>query len=432
MHLGVGVGPFFKLLSGLIFFAVLTAQAADRGIYSVLQGATDLKSAQLTVLHRKTETLKFMAKIGQRTFKASQVDTNVQPFSEWAITRVQFQDLPSGFSGRILIQDTSGKTLDDRGFRSLDPAAKKARIAMLSCAAGYLYHGDIWQQLNDSNPDLVLFLGDNIYGDRPSLIVKKPADPEQLWSLYVGARQIYDFYFRKDLIPALATWDDHDFGTDDGNSEYQYAAESEEIFSSFFAQKSGVSTTFRRGPGISSAITAFGMDIVLLDGRRFRSATTGAGATGWGQAQLNWIQTQLKMSDRPLWLADGENFFAGYSDHSTNVMFPGEFEQLMAMVRGSKRLVGFISGDVHFSEISDLEPDLIGYPSVEVAASSMHSLTLPWLDKTWSNPRRRVANSSHNFVLMDVDAQPAVVKGTFTSVLRDGQAAFTERFLIQR
>lgn len=414
-----------KAAWGLVLsLAVSFAFAENRGVYSVLQGASDEQSVQLTVVHKKSEKLNFFALIGNQEYVPVTKEIAQRDFSDTAVTWMQFENLPKGFKAQFLIKNEEGRVLDRRPFHGLAKDPQQSRVAFVSCAAGYLYHQDIWLQFNNSNPDLVLFLGDNIYGDRPNVITKKPATPEQLWRLYVEGRALYDFYFRHELVPAIAIWDDHDFGTDDANETYPYAAESEAIFLSFFAQKA--TRNFARGPGVASYFTAFGMDFAMLDGRRFRTPETGPGAQVWGDAQLRWVNQKINSSLRPLWLVDGESFFGGYDEHSTNSDFPGDSERLVAMIHANPRAVGFLSGDLHFSEISDLEPSLLGYPSVEITSSSIHSITLPFFYKTWPNPRRRDATAEHNFVVLDIEPRPNGVIGRAISYNRFGQILFNQ------
>ncbi|MGE0762681.1 MAG: hypothetical protein AB7N80_05335 [Bdellovibrionales bacterium] len=413
----------------------VTAEIGGR--YSVVLGPNDGHNLQLSIMHRREEDLRYYLRLDQSGFAAaaSSVQTFRRDDSVWAVTHVSFADLPEYVPCTFLIENTAGFVLDVRPVRWLDRRIVRPRIAMVSCAAGYFYNPEIWQNLNQSNPDLVLFLGDNVYGDRPNMLTKRPANPRQLWQQYVAGRQEYDFYFRRELIPCLATWDDHDYGVDDGDRTYRYAKESLETFHIFWAQNPGLLNNLRGGPGVSCSLHAFGMDFVMLDGRSFR---TGLGEFGeqptiWGEAQRQWLDRQLKARTCPMWIANGQQFFGGYRrKYAVNYEFTLDYEWLVAAVRGRERSVGFLSGDVHFSEIMEIEADILGYPTVELTSSSMHSVTFPGQHNWHHNPRRRAATSRHNFLVMQLAVGEELLHGTVSCVGAQGELVFQHNIFLGR
>jgi alkaline phosphatase D len=138
------------------------------------------------------------------------------------------------------------------------------RIAFGSCAE----HGDsqaIWEPLAAAKPDLFLFIGDTVYADTEDMEVMK--SKYDLLAAEPGYQKLLA------TCPILATWDDHDYGVNDGDATYPKKAESAEIMLDFFGvpkdsprrQREGVYGSYRFGP------EGRRVQVVLLDTRYFKS-----------------------------------------------------------------------------------------------------------------------------------------------------------------
>ena len=85
-----------------------------------------------------------------------------------------------------------------------------SRIAFGSCLGQDLPQ-PIWARVLATRPDLFLFLGDNVYSDTD--------DPKLLRAAYAKLASQPGFQSRKKSVPILATWDDHDYGTNDSEGD---------------------------------------------------------------------------------------------------------------------------------------------------------------------------------------------------------------------
>jgi hypothetical protein len=109
---------------------------------------------------------------------------------------------------------------------------------------------------------------------------------------------------------------------------------------------------------------------------------------------------------------NGSVFFGAYGEfESFEGDYPTNFREFLSLIKTSGARVAFASGDVHYSEIMDIEPELLGYPTFELVSSSIHSLTLPGHHERFKNPRRRDADSSHNFMIFDGEFSSSGIKG---------------------
>ena len=83
----------------------------------------------------------------------------------------------------------------------------------------------IFDEVIKQDPNLFIFLGDNIYGDTNDMDILRKKYEE------LGNKESY-----KNLIEnteVLATWDDHDYGQNDAGKHYPHKEESKEIFLEF-------------------------------------------------------------------------------------------------------------------------------------------------------------------------------------------------------
>ena len=106
-------------------------------------------------------------------------------------------------------------------------AQNSFKIAFGSCS-----HQDknqnILYKVIDQNPDLFIYLGDNIYGDTRNMTVLKEKYNR------LGSKP--EFKALKNSTKVLATWDDHDFGENDAGRHYPFKKESKEVFLDFWGE----------------------------------------------------------------------------------------------------------------------------------------------------------------------------------------------------
>lgn len=367
---------------------------ARRSGFSILQGMTDETSAQFSIVLPKNEEFRF--EVGNAG-TVTAIESVSRPTSDFLVHKFVADGLETGVDYSLKVYRANGDLADERTFRALDLQSSRARIALVSCAMDHLHKSDVWQQFENQAPDICFFLGDNVYADRKTLFEKvAEADPELLWNRYVETRNRVRFYFHRRLTPTLATWDDHDFGGNNIGKSYAHALASREIFHTFFAQHPRPELV--SGPGIAQRLSAFGADFYLLDGRSFRDGPS-VGGQILGVEQEEWLFRNLRA--RPTMLLNGSLFFGAYGSDldSFEGQYSERFAQLKNQIRESGATVAFASGDVHYSEVMAIEAEQLGYPTFELVSSGIHSLTFPGIHDRYANPRRKIADSSPNFVI---------------------------------
>ncbi len=252
------------------------------------------------------------------------------------------------------------------------------RIAMGSCAyinqpgtdrEGGRPYGDqyqIFESIAAKSPDLMLWLGDNVYyrendfEDRAGMIRRWTHDRQipELADLF--ANTIH-----------YATWDDHDYGPNNIGRSYWLKADATEVFQLMWGNPSaGLPET----PGIFTYVNWGDANIYFLDNRTYQSPSESEpGELGppkelLGRAQVDWLIDHLawtksqSLDDRKSYPARfnliviGSQVLSASGNPDGMRNFPEEYEYLMnRLTAEGHRNIIFLSGDVHFGEVNRVE-----------------------------------------------------------------------------
>ena len=99
------------------------------------------------------------------------------------------------------------------------------RIAFGSCAK-QTKPQPVLKTIVQHEPDLFIYLGDNIYGDTRNMSALK------LKYSLLGSKPEYQTL--RERVAVLSVWDDHDYGENDAGREYPKKYESRDIFFDFW------------------------------------------------------------------------------------------------------------------------------------------------------------------------------------------------------
>ncbi len=215
------------------------------------------------------------------------------------------------------------------------------------------------------NPDLFIWLGDNIYAD-----TQDPLVLEQKYAVQLAHPEYQRF---KSHIPILGTWDDHDFGLNNSGKENVNKKESQRLFLDFLGEEKnsqrrhqeGIYGSYLIGEGEKS------IKIILLDVRYFRDKNNLLGKKQW-----KWLKRDLKNSKaRVHIIASGSAFFLRETFRTEEWSdYPEEKRMLMDLVvKNEVPNPIFISGDLHFAKIFSKEIDPYNRYFTEVMSSGLNS-----------------------------------------------------------
>lgn len=240
-----------------------------------------------------------------------------------------------------------------------------SRIAFGSCLKRP-DDGAVLSRIADRKPDVMLWLGDNIYADT--------TDPAVMRDKYAVLAQNPHFQRLASQCPNLATWDDHDYGMDNVGGDFPMKQASRDLFFDFW--KIDARSARRKHEGIYDAVIAGPrgkeVQILLLDGRYNRSRKGDPQGTLLGAAQWRWLDAQLARR------AAVRVFVSGIQVVNTEnpgperwVDFPHERQRLFDLIR-RRRASGaiFLSGDTHRAELN-IDRGALGYDAVDLTSSSL-------------------------------------------------------------
>jgi alkaline phosphatase D len=227
---------------------------------------------------------------------------------------------------------------------------------------GTPYGGDyqVFENMASHATDFMLWLGDNVYLREPD------------WNTKTGIMRRYTHTRSNPEMQALlasrsnyAIWDDHDYGPNDADKGFYNKHLTLDAFKYFWGNPTvGINN-------IEGAITSFqwaDLDFFLLDNRWYKDANglQKEGKTILGEEQLEWLFNNLVTSKASFKIvAMGGQFLSDaalYETYSANGFNP-EREKIIAFIQEHQiKNVIFLTGDVHFSEISKLETS--GKPTI--------------------------------------------------------------------
>ncbi len=388
---------------------------------SILQGLTNQTETQLTI-DTPIDLEVFFRLIevpSGAVFNPTATRTNTFNGSPWAVHFVKFSKLPLNASFLFQVVDKNQNLIDERNLSLLDLSQVNSRIALVSCMRDTISSGKAWKSVTAQNPDLIVMMGDNVYGD----LYVEPG-PLALWTRYIEARLKIEFYHWPRLVPTIATWDDHDFGKNNTDGNYIHKESSLNIFKAFYG-RDPIENVYAAGPGIASVLRAFGVQIIMLDDRYFRSEKKQKNGSSIGAEQAAWALARIKNFNGPTWIVHGSQFFgAVYGGESYEGQFYNDFMGFLEGIKATGKKVVFASGDVHFSEIMDIESSFLGYKTFELTSSSLHSLAIPWLSK---NPRRIVGTPRHNHLSIEQNWQDEILHLEVRSISSDSKVIFKNK-----
>ncbi|MEX2579446.1 MAG: alkaline phosphatase D family protein [Verrucomicrobiales bacterium] len=232
------------------------------------------------------------------------------------------------------------------------------------------------------DPDLFLFIGDNIYADTADMAVMR--------AKYETLGADVGFVELREACPVLATWDDHDYGLNDAGADYPMRDEAQEVFVDFW--KDPADSPRRRRPGVYDS-RLYGpegkrLQVILLDTRYFRGPLKkGERRTGGpyypdedpsipmlGEVQWEWLRDELREPAEVRLVVSGIQLVAEAAGQETWSNLPAERKRFFELVAETEANgVVVLSGDRHWSEIS-CETDAAPYPIYDLTSSSLNQV----------------------------------------------------------
>ncbi|MBL0018333.1 MAG: alkaline phosphatase family protein [Bacteroidetes bacterium] len=221
---------------------------------------------------------------------------------------------------------------------------------------------DIFDAMRDHPTDFMIWLGDNVY-----LLNGEWNSERRMYEKYTKARldpHINDFLATR---PNLAMLDDHDYGPDNAEGDFENKGATMGCFKDFWPNP-------YFGNGSAGTYTHFDYQdasFFMLDDRWFRESEDHKQVLG--TEQMGWLQEKLLASTAPFkFIALGSQVLSEANQKETWSKFP-ERQVLFDFIKANKITgVVFLSGDRHFTELCKLTQDGL-YPLYDFTSSPLTS-----------------------------------------------------------
>ena len=299
-----------------------------------------------------------------------------------------------------------------------------SRVAFGSCARQNKPQ-PILDVIVDQQPDLMVYMGDNVY-----------LDTERVWRIWSKYRRLLkrpEFRRLREAMPTVATWDDHDYGENDANREYPLKAETKAAYMEFWGIPEDSAIRNRDGIYDAHEFTdgTRTLQLIMLDTRWFLDPVEenppeyqraydfpykhdyqpdhDDQSTILGETQWGWLEAQLRRPADLRLIVSSIQFGHTYNGYESWNNRPHEKDRMQRLIRDTEAAgVVFLSGDVHWGEISRMEPDLVGYPLYDATSSGLNQV---WSSTEYNANRLGEVVDVEHFGLIDVgwaEADPTV------------------------
>lgn len=238
-----------------------------------------------------------------------------------------------------------------------------------------------WPAVLANNPDVWIWMGDNIYMDSENM--------EATQSVYSKQKSDSAYTLLRSRATVIGTWDDHDYGINDGGKNWPYKEEKKLLALEFLDVDSSREVWSR--PGLYDSYRfetddSIVIQVILLDTRSFRDDLNKAvsvkktyipypdsSGTILGEAQWNWLNEKLAdtlidihLLISSIQIISSEHRFEKWAN------FPRERQRLFDLIaRHHFPEVLLFSGDRHIAEISRIQPPGFPRPIYEVTSSGL-------------------------------------------------------------
>jgi alkaline phosphatase D len=255
---------------------------------------------------------------------------------------------------------------------------------------------EMWKEIIAQKPSLWIWGGDNVYADDGEDLTK-------LQQRYLKQKSNSDYQALLKNCLVTGTWDDHDYGTNDGGRFFSKKEENKKPLLDFLGFEKSNPVWKHRGVYNSTTIgtTNQKVKIINLDTRSFRDTTykiysvdsltkkqtyrfySNEKGDVLGEKQWRWLENELKTPNIGLFIINSsiqviaeDHRFEKWSN------FPMARKRLLHLIEVSYKNVLILSGDRHMAEFSQIQLPQLGYPLVDFTSSGLtHTWSEFWEEK---------------------------------------------------
>ncbi len=282
------------------------------------------------------------------------------------------------------------------------------KIAFGSCAQPRTAQ-PIWKKILEQKPEAYLALGDNTYTN--------DKDENYLDTAYKLQWQVPEWVEVIKTVPVFATWDDNDYGLNDGGKNFALKKDSHDTFLKYFnwlkpkmASEDGIYYSVSLGTPEQT------LHFIFLDTRSFRDdleindkpkspldkykPTKDIKKTLLGEEQWKWLEAEMAKPASIRVIVSSIQFLATEQGFEKWANFPHERNRLIQLInKTSQPSVFILSGDRHFSEIAELKTK--SKTISEITASAINRIST--IENEPNRFRLGKLYNKENFGMMEID-----------------------------
>jgi len=218
----------------------------------------------------------------------------------------------------------------------------------------------LWEDIIAEQPDLWIWLGDNIYADTENEAVFDEK--------YALQNSNEDYKKLKTKTPIIGTWDDHDYGKNDGDKTFSAAAKkiSKKKALEFLEVPKDKPVWLRDGiyQSYNYNFNNLVIRIILLDTRYFKEPVV-KGPKGYipdekadmlGAEQWKWLEEELAKEEDVLVIGNGTQILPEDHRFEKWANYPTSRTRFLSLLENEQtENIILLSGDRHIGEISKIE-----------------------------------------------------------------------------
>jgi len=219
-------------------------------------------------------------------------------------------------------------------------------------------------------------------------------------------------------LPVMGTWDDHDYGINDGGAAYAKKQQSQQLFLDFIGTAKDAPARTREGVYASRTFVKAGktIKIIVLDTRYFRTDLAPSTnpekryrkikrGTILGETQWEWFKEELAEPTDFTIIMSSIQLLSAQHGFETWGNLPKEVKRFEKALNKSKaQAVLVLSGDRHISEFSRKNVKGLDYPLIDFTSSG---LTHSYTEYDGEPNRYRVGNvvSTRSYGMVNIDLE---------------------------
>ena len=265
---------------------------------------------------------------------------------------------------------------ETHSFTTANPARNGNRVSVGFVSCVDIEPNGIWKEMEKLQVDTVCLMGDTPYIDNSNLGTVRDRHRKFL--------QMPDLAALGSHTPVIGTWDDHDFGRNNGNGRNMMKgkADTRRGFIEYRAH-----SQFGNGTeGVYHKVDLGMMEVFLLDPRYFSqtepSPVDRTQPTCFGTDQWEWLLKNLRESKAPFKVLATGSIWQDKKNSETDDMFTYWYERdaLLGYIKAEKiGGVVLLGGDIHVARHLS-HPQRVGYDLHDFVISPGHKRVITSLD----------------------------------------------------